>query len=297
MFTQNSAPRCLRAAAIQCENGRMRKPTVSAMTLFLAASLLHIGSSMAQDAPAANPTPAPAAKAPAAKSAQTPATKSGQATPAKKPGPAPLVLKTPKDKASYAIGMNIGKGLHKDSVDVDPAILLRGLKDGMAGGKTLLTDDEAKTAMVAIQADLRKRQEAKMAVVGDANKKEGDEFLAQNKTKEGVVTLPSGLQYKILKEGTGPKPSASDSVVCNYKGTLIDNTEFDSSYKRGQPATFPVGQVIKGWTEVLQLMPVGSKWQVFVPSDLAYGPRAPGGTIGPNATLIFEIELLSIQGK
>ncbi len=252
---------------------------------------------MAQDAPAANPTPAPAAKTPAAKSAQTPATKSGQATAAKKPGPAPLVLKTPKDKASYAIGMNIGKGLHKDSVDVDPAILLRGLKDGMAGGKTLLTDDEAKSAMVAIQADLRKKQEAKMAVVGDANKKEGDEFLAQNKAKEGVVTLPSGLQYKILKEGTGPKPSASDSVVCNYKGTLIDNTEFDSSYKRGQPATFPVGQVIKGWTEVLQLMPVGSKWQVFVPSDLAYGPRAPGGTIGPNAALIFEIELLSIQGK
>jgi FKBP-type peptidyl-prolyl cis-trans isomerase len=275
----------------------MRKSTVSAMALFLAASLLQIGSSMAQDAPAANPTPAPAAKTPAAKSAQTPTTKSGQATAAKKPGPAPLVLKTPKDKASYSIGMNIGKGLHKDSVDVDPAILLRGLKDGMAGGKTLLTDDEAKSAMVAIQADVRKRQEAKMAVVGDSNKKEGDEFLAQNKTKEGVVTLPSGLQYKILKEGTGPKPSANDSVVCNYKGTLIDNTEFDSSYKRGQPATFPVGQVIKGWTEVLQLMPVGSKWQVFVPSDLAYGPRAPGGTIGPNATLIFEIELLSIQNK
>jgi FKBP-type peptidyl-prolyl cis-trans isomerase FklB len=275
----------------------MRKPTVSAMALFLAASLLQVGSSMAQDAPTSNPTPAPAAKTPAAKSAQTPATKSGQATTAKKPGPAPLVLKTSKDKASYAIGMNIGKGLHKDSVDVDPAILLRGLKDGMAGGKTLLTDDEAKSAMVAIQADLRKKQEAKMAIAGDANKKEGDEFLAQNKTKEGVVTLPSGLQYKILKEGTGPKPSASDSVVCNYKGTLIDNTEFDSSYKRGQPATFPVGQVIKGWTEVLQLMPVGSKWQVFVPSDLAYGPRAPGGTIGPNATLIFEIELLSIQGK
>jgi FKBP-type peptidyl-prolyl cis-trans isomerase FklB len=275
----------------------MRKSTVSAMALFLAASLLQIGSSMAQDAPAANTTPAPAAKTPAAKSAQAPATKSGQATTAKKPGPAPLVLKTPKDKASYAIGMNIGKGLHKDSVDVDPAILLRGLKDGMAGGKTLLTDDEAKSAMVAIQADLRKKQEAKMAIAGDANKKEGDEFLAQNKTKEGVVTLPSGLQYKILKEGTGPKPSASDSVICNYKGTLIDNTEFDSSYKRGQPATFPVGQVIKGWTEVLQLMPVGSKWQVFVPSDLAYGPRAPGGAIGPNATLIFEIELLSIQGK
>jgi FKBP-type peptidyl-prolyl cis-trans isomerase len=185
-------------------------------------------------------------------------------------------------------------------VDVDPAILLRGLKDGMAGGKTLMTDDDAKTAMTALQADLRKKQDAKMEIVGEANKKEGDAFLAANKTKQGVVALPSGLQYKILKEGAGPKPTAADTVVCNYKGTLLDNTEFDSSYKRGQPATFPVGQVIKGWTEVLQLMPVGSKWEVFIPSELAYGPRGPGqggGAIGPNATLIFEIELLSIQGK
>lgn len=258
------------------------------------AGLMQIGNSQAQDAPPAKPTPAQSSTA---KSTQTPAAKPGQGTAARKPGATPLVLKTPKDKASYAIGMNVGKSLHKDSVDVDSAILLRGLKDALAGGKTLLTDDEAKTAMVAIQADLRKKQEAKMAVVGDANKKEGDAFLAENKTKEGVVTLPSGLQYKILKEGTGPKPSATDSVVCNYKGTLIDNTEFDSSYKRGQPATFPVGQVIKGWTEVLQLMPVGSKWQVWVPSELGYGPRGPGGPIGPNATLIFEIELLSIQGK
>jgi FKBP-type peptidyl-prolyl cis-trans isomerase FklB len=273
------------------------------MTVFFIAGLASAGNSMAQDAPAAKPTPAPAVKsaqAPGTKNAQTPAAKSGTGTAAKKPGPAPLVLKTPKDKASYAIGMNIGRGLHKDSVDVDPAILLRGLKDGLAGGKTLMTDDEAKTAMTALQADLRKKQDAKMEIVGEANKKQGDAFLATNKTKQGVVALPSGLQYKILKEGTGPKPTAADTVVCNYKGTLLDNTEFDSSYKRGQPATFPVGQVIKGWTEVLQLMPVGSKWEVFIPSDLAYGPRGPGqggGAIGPNATLIFEIELLSIQGK
>lgn len=256
---------------------------------------------MAQDAPPPpKPTPAPAAKsaqAPAAKTPQPGAAKPSSGTTAKKPGPAPLVLKTPKEKASYAIGLNIGKGLHKDSVDVDTAILLRGLKDAMAGGKALLTDDEAKAAMVAIQADLRKKQEAKMEIAGGENKKEGDAFLAANKAKEGVVTLPDGLQYKILKEGAGPKPSAADSVVCNYKGTLIDNTEFDSSYKRGQPATFPVGQVIKGWTEVLQLMPVGSRWQVFVPSELGYGPRGAGGAIGPNAALIFEIELLSIQGK
>ena len=130
----------------------------------------------------------------------------------------------------------------------------------------------------------------------ETNKKEGDAFLAANKTKEGVVTLPSGLQYKVLVAETGPKPSATDSVVCNYKGTLLDNTEFDSSYKRGQPATFPVSGVIKGWTEALQLMPVGSKWQLFIPPDLAYGERGQG-PIGPNATLVFEVELMSIQAK
>ncbi|HMD96410.1 MAG TPA: FKBP-type peptidyl-prolyl cis-trans isomerase [Terriglobia bacterium] len=208
------------------------------------------------------------------------------------------MLKTPKDKASYAIGLSIGKSLQRDAVDVDPNILLRGIKDSLAGGKTLLTDDEAKAALAAVQSDLRQKQQAKMQQAGASNLKDGQAFLAANKAKEGVVTLPSGLQYKILKEGTGPKPSAADSVVCNYRGTLLDNTEFDSSYKRGQPATFGVGQVIKGWTEALQLMPVGSKWQLFIPSDLAYGPRGgPGGSIGPNATLIFEVELLSIEPK
>jgi FKBP-type peptidyl-prolyl cis-trans isomerase FklB len=136
-----------------------------------------------------------------------------------------------------------------------------------------------------------------MQAAGGTNKQAGDAFLAANKSKEGVVTLPSGLQYKILKAGTGPKPTVSDSVVCNYRGTLLDGKEFDSSYKRGQPATFPVGRVIKGWTEALQLMPVGSKWQLFIPSDLAYGASGAGGDIGPNATLIFEVELISIQGK
>jgi len=207
------------------------------------------------------------------------------------------VLNTPKDKTSYAIGMNLGKGLHRDAVDIDPNILLQGLKDGLAGSKTLLTDDEARATMMALQNDLRQKQQAKMQEAGAANLKAGQDFLAANKTKEGVVTLPSGLQYKILTEGTGPKPSADDSVVCNYRGTLLDNTEFDSSYKRGQPTTFQVGQVIRGWTEALQLMPVGSKWQLFIPPDLAYGPRGAGANIGPNATLIFEVELLSIQPK
>jgi len=192
--------------------------------------------------------------------------------------------------------MKMGENLHKQSVPVDPAILARGLKDGLTGGKTLLTDEEAQAAITAVQNDLRKQQQEKMQEAAAANKKEGDAFLSANKGKEGVVTLPSGLQYKILKEGTGPKPTASDSVVCNYRGTLINGTEFDSSYKRGQPATFPVSGVIKGWTEALQLMPVESKWQLFVPSDLAYGESGRPG-IEPNSTLIFEVELLSIQDK
>jgi FKBP-type peptidyl-prolyl cis-trans isomerase FklB len=220
-------------------------------------------------------------------------TKTGQSS-TKKAAP-PLVLKTDKDKQSYAIGLNVGKSLHRDQVDVDPNILLRGIRDALADSKPLMTDDEIKATMTALQADVRKKQEVKMQLAAETNKKEGDAFLAQNKNQDGVVTLPSGLQYKILKEGDGPKPAATDSVVCNYRGTLLNNTEFDSSYKRGQPATLRVNGVIKGWTEALQLMPVGSKWQLFIPPDLAYGARGAGGPIGPNATLIFEIELLSIQ--
>jgi FKBP-type peptidyl-prolyl cis-trans isomerase len=251
-----------------------------------------------QTPPASTPKtpPASATQTPGTTNTKPPAAKPG--TPVAKKPPTVLTLKTQKDKVSYAIGLNIGRSMHKDSVDVDPSIVLRGMKDGLAGTKPLLTDEDAKKAMTELQADLRKKQEEKMLVQGESNKKIGETFLADNKTKEGVVALPSGLQYKILKEGTGPKPAATDTVVCNYKGTLLDNTEFDSSYKRGQPATFPVSGVIKGWTEALQLMPVGSKWQLFIPPDLAYGARGgPGGGIGPNATLVFEVELMSIQPK
>jgi FKBP-type peptidyl-prolyl cis-trans isomerase FklB len=206
-------------------------------------------------------------------------------------------LKTDKDKASYAVGLNVGKNLAKESIDVDPAIVEQGIKDAMACGKTLMTDEEVKAAMTALKATAQKNQEAKMAQAGDANKKEGDAFLAANKAKDGVVTLPSGLQYKILTAGTGAKPTAADTVICNYKGTLINGKEFDASSKHGGPATFPVRGVIKGWTEALQLMPVGSKWQLFIPPDLAYGQRGAGGDIGPGATLIFEVELVSIKGK
>ena len=271
--------------------------------LFIAANILalsisFLGTARAQQpaAPTSQQTPAASpAQAPAANTQQAPAKKLAQASATKTQKP--LALETQKDKESYAIGMSFGSSLHKQSVEVDTYILIKGLKDSLAGGKTLLTEDESRTIISQLQAAIRKKQEEKMAQAGEANIKEGHEFLAANKSKEGIVTLPSGLQYKILQAGTGPKPTSTDSVVCNYRGTLINGTEFDSSYKRGQPATFPVSGVIKGWTEALQLMPVGSKWQLFVPADLAYGARGAGPGIGPNSTLIFEVELISIQGK
>lgn len=195
------------------------------------------------------------------------------------------------------IGAGLGNNLKKQSVEIDPALVSEGLKDALAGAKTRLTEEEAKAVLTEVQNDVRKEQAEKAKEAAATNTKEGDEFLAANKSKEGVITLPSGLEYKILTAGTGPKPTATDTVVCNYRGTLIDGKEFDSSYKRGQPATFAVNQVIKGWTEALQLMPVGSKWQLFIPASLAYGERGAGAEIGPDSTLIFEVELLSIQDK
>jgi FKBP-type peptidyl-prolyl cis-trans isomerase FklB len=275
----------------------MSKTTFIA-TSIAAAGLFLAASTPAQQTPAANPPstpPAAAQPATAAKPAQTPAAKSGAAAAKTQ---APLTLKTPKEKASYAIGMNIGKNLKRDSVDVDPAVLYRGLKDAFAGNKLLLTDEESKTALTVLQTEVRAKEEAKTKAAAVENKKTGEAFLAANKSKEGVVTLPSGLQYKIIKEGTGPKPTAEDTVLCHYRGTLVDSTEFDSSYKRGEPLKIPVGGVIKGWTEAIQLMPVGSKWQLFIPSELAYGERgAPGSPIGPNSTLIFDVELISIEPK
>ena len=206
-------------------------------------------------------------------------------------------LKSAKDKRSYALGMDLGTQLHSMGLDVDPAIFSRGLSDALSGGKTLLTQEEVRAAIVELQAEMKRKQAEARTKASQDGKRAGEAFLADNKKKEGVVTLPSGLQYKILKAGAGNKPTLDDTVVCQYRGTLIDGTEFDSSYKRGQPATFPVKGVIKGWTEALQLMPVGSKWQLFIPPELAYGETGAGGTIGPNATLIFEVELVSIQAK
>lgn len=272
----------------------MRKPLIVLGT-FLAAGVMLMGTTQAQTS-SASPTPTPAKKpATAGKTTSSTGTKTGTAV--AKPG-AVTALTTDKQKASYAIGMNWGTGLHRQKIDVDSAALIQGMKDALAGGKTLMTEEEARAALMKLQTEMQAQQQAKAKEEEVANKKQGEEFLAANKSKPGVVTLPSGLQYKILTPGTGPKPTASDSVVCNYRGTLIDGTEFDSSFKRNEPATFPVSGVIKGWTEALQLMGVGSKWQLFVPADLAYGARGtPGGPIGPNSTLIFEVELLSIKDK
>jgi FKBP-type peptidyl-prolyl cis-trans isomerase FklB len=206
-------------------------------------------------------------------------------------------LKTQKEKLSYGLGMDLGNQLRKQSVEIDQALFNKGLSDALSGSKTLMTEEEVRATMVALQGELRQKQMEAAKLAAENNKKVGDAFLAENKKKDGVVTLPSGLQYKILKAGEGKKPTADDTVVCQYRGTLIDGTEFDSSYKRNEPATFPVRGVIKGWTEALQLMPVGSKWQLFIPSELAYGQRGAGNLIGPNATLVFEVELVSIKEK
>lgn len=204
-------------------------------------------------------------------------------------------LKTQKEKASYAIGLDVGNSLKKSNIDIDTASLNKGIKDALTGGKQLMTEQEVKDTIMTLQKDMQAKQQAQAKVAGEKNKKEGEEFLAQNKKKDGVVTLPSGLQYKVLKSGTGKSPKATDSVTVHYRGTLIDGTEFDSSYKRNQAATFPVNGVIAGWVEALQLMKEGDKWQLFIPSNLAYGERGAPSAIGPNAVLIFEIELMSVN--
>lgn len=206
------------------------------------------------------------------------------------------VFKSEKEKISYSIGMDIGNNMKKQSIDIDPDTLAKGLKDSFSGGKTLLTEEEARETLNAFRNQMMAKQQEQVKAAGEKNKKEGEAFLAANKKKEGVKTTPSGLQYKIVKDGTGKTPKATDTVTVNYRGKLIDGTEFDSSYKRGQPATFPVNGVIKGWTEALQMMKEGAQWELFIPSDLAYGERgAPGGSIGPNSVLIFDVELISIK--
>jgi len=251
----------------------------------------------AQQTPAAtSPQPAQPTTAQSAAPAKTQKAATARKAPVTTKSSTAMTLKTKKEKASYALGMKIGADLRRQGVNdaVDPAVAARGFKDALAGSKALLTEDEQRAALTQLQTDVRDKQQAKSHEAAAPARKAGEEFLSANKIKEGVVTLPSGLEYKILTAGTGPKPTAGDTVTCNYRGTFLNGKEFDSSYKRGEPTSFPVGGVIKGWTEALQLMPVGSKWQLFIPADMAYGERGAPPDIGPGETLIFEVELLSI---
>ena len=201
-----------------------------------------------------------------------------------------VTLKTQKEKLSYIMGVQAGNDMKRQAIDVDPAIVAKGMQDAILGNKLLISDQEAKEVVATYQKE-RAEEKKKLA---EKNKQEGAAFLAENKKKKGIKTLPSGLQYKVMKEGTGKTPKATDTVVTQFKGTLIDGTEFASSYQRNEPATLPVTGVMPGWTEALQLMKEGSKWQLFVPPELAYGEQG-AGPIGPNATLIFEIELVAVK--
>ncbi len=213
--------------------------------------------------------------------------------------PEKAVLKDTMDKVSYSIGYNVGKkmsqGMKQDNVDIKPENLAKGLTDAFADTPAM-TDAEMQSVMESFRKDMEAKTESANKTLGDKNSKEGSDFLSANKTKEGVKTTPSGLQYKVVSLGKGTKsPTLNDTVTANYRGTLVNGTEFDSSAKHGAPATFPVGKVIPGWTEVLQLMKEGDKFQVFIPASLAYGERSPSPLIGPNSTLIFDIELVSIE--
>ena len=287
----------------------MRKISTQTLHLFIAGALLTAGAmaqtgasskspstqTSSQQGSAASTQSGSTNQPSTATSSQSSAAESGQKSSASATPDIPG-LPTKKDQISYAIGMNIGKGLHRDNIDVDPNMILSGLKDAMAGGKMMMTDDQAQQTLMHLQMELREQADAKRAQQSEANKKAGDAFLAANKTKPGVIALPDGLQYKIIKQGTGPKPTLNDVVTVTYRGTLINGTEFDSTAKHGgEPATFPVKGVIHGWTEALQLMPVGTKFELYLPPDLAYGEQGAGSDIGPNETLIFEVELLSAK--
>lgn len=210
------------------------------------------------------------------------------------PGSPKTELKTNREKASYCIGLNIGRDLKQQGLDLAIAKLAAGIVDGIRGNKPQLTDQEIRSVMEEFGKEHSEKRVAEFKAAAEKNIKEGEAFLAENKKKPGVITTKSGLQYKILKEGKGEKPAKTDVVTTHYVGTLLDGSEFDSSVKRGEPASFPLTGVIAGWTEALQLMPVGSKWRLFVPASLAYGAEGREPVIGPNSTLVFEVELLKI---
>jgi FKBP-type peptidyl-prolyl cis-trans isomerase FklB len=204
-------------------------------------------------------------------------------------------VKDLKPKISYIIGHSIGKRIEGDQMDLDINNLIKGIQDGLAGAPSQFSSEETAKVLAAFEAQMKAEEPKRLAQTAEKNKRDGEAFLDANKKKDGVVATNSGLQYKVLKQGTGPSPKPTDQVTVNYKGTLLTGEQFDSSYDRGQPVTFGVKDVIPGWTEALQLMKVGDKWELYIPSNLAYGPRGAGAEIGPNSTLIFEVELLGVQ--
>ena len=245
---------------------------------------LLAGIAVAQQAPVADKSPeqAPAAKP---KPEATEATKNQQE------------FHSWADKLSYAIGADLARSLRAQRINVNAELLTTAVRDGLAGNKLVMSDEEVTATLKRFEDERKIDYEHAKGMLSAKNKKAGEAFFAENLKKEGVVTLPSGLQYKILKAGTGQRPRSDDTLECHYRGTLLDGTEFDNSYKRNQPTTFALNKTIKGWNEALQLMPVGSKWQLFIPPQLAYGERGAGGIIGPNATLIFEVELISVKDR
>lgn len=204
-------------------------------------------------------------------------------------------LKDKKDKISYSIGVDVGKSIQKQKIDVNPNSFLLGFKDGQNDKLSLMTEDEIRQTLLALQTEMIDRQKSEAKEMSSKNAAEGQKFLANNKKNKGIVTLASGLQYRIISEGKGESPKATDTVTTHYRGKLINGTEFDSSYARGEPVKFAVNGVIPGWTEALQLMKPGAKWELFIPANLAYGEQGVGQLIGPNATLIFEVELLNVD--
>ncbi|MDX9759667.1 MAG: FKBP-type peptidyl-prolyl cis-trans isomerase [Bacteroidota bacterium] len=204
-------------------------------------------------------------------------------------------LTSRKDSVSYAIGLNIGQSFKSQNIEADPAMIAAAMNDVLNGAELKMTEEQGQQVWLSYQQELMAKMQEEQQKQGAVNKEAGEKFLAENKKKDGVVTTASGLQYKVVTMGDGPKPTSSDKVKVHYRGTLIDGKQFDSSYDRGEPAVFPVTGVIAGWTEVLQLMPVGSKWEVYIPSELAYGERGPSEDIGSNSTLIFTVELLGIE--
>jgi FKBP-type peptidyl-prolyl cis-trans isomerase len=255
--------------------------------LTLAAVLLVAAAGAALGQPSGQPAQKPSAAT--AQPAQKPAATTAQ--PSAAPSGKPESL---QDRASYTIGLNLGKSLKTNEIQANVDLIVKGLQDGLGGGQTLLTDEEMQSCMQTLQQQVTAQQEAKRKAIGEKNKAEGEAYLAKNKERPGVKTTASGLQYEVLTEGTGPVPKATDSVTVNFKGTLMDGTVFDSTYDRKEPVTFALNQVVPGWTEGLELMKVGSKYKFYIPSALGFGERGAGNGIGPNAPLVFEVELLSI---